>query len=238
MSAENEDQCRLAIVVLQAHMRNQGDIRRMATRKDELSSHLEATKNEMENGLRVEFPVPSELLGVAIGSGGANVKAVILKTGVDKIIIDDKQLVIRIVGRTSESVAEARRLMEFDSQTLVITQDEMEHLSSVPPYGRFNKFRDIQQSSRVINIYPMHNVDPPTVEIVGTKTNVQTALLLLRTDLDYNRQLSTMHLEETKISSELRKIDLAYGYRVGLFMSFCCILLISHVVGSSCCSSK
>jgi hypothetical protein len=102
----HENNVEAAKNLLQLHLRHQVELKHASTRKNALETSLEARKKELELGLRVEFAVPLEVLGMIIGKGGANIKRVQEESGVDRIIIDDKVVppVVRIVGADAKKV--------------------------------------------------------------------------------------------------------------------------------------
>ena len=222
------------MLLLNTHLRHQIDINRLEQRNVQLGSYLEATQVEVDQGLRVEFPIPRQLLGVAIGSGGANIKSVLEKTGVDKIVIDDEvsdvcgkgpqnglrqcvsqELVIRIVGKSKEAVQRARELMEFRTETISVSDPYLEQVTRPFGNGNFNKLREIQQSSRALSVSQGDGANP-SIEIMGQKSAVETAVLLLQTDYNYFKKFNSLNAEKQQIQSELRKLDQLYGYRVSV----------------------
>lgn len=207
--AETTDEAKKANLLVEAHLKHQIDLHRLAQRNEELESFLEATQQEMDQGLRVEFPIPESMLGIAIGSGGANIKSVKEKTGVDKIIVDNKAFLVRIAGKSKEAVQEARRLMEFSQERVAVCPAYLKQVTTPFGYGNFNKLREIQQNSRVISILPIEDA----IEIIGLKAAVETARLLLQTDMRYFDKMHELNQEKQQIQTELRKIDAAYGYR-------------------------
>ena len=68
---------------------------------------------EIEDGLRAEFDVPSDMIGLVIGKGGANVNSVKEQTGVERIVVDTDAGVVRIVGHAREDVERAREMLEY-----------------------------------------------------------------------------------------------------------------------------
>lgn len=91
-------------------------------------------QEELSAGLRVEFAVPSEALGMVIGKGGRNIERVKTETGVDRIVVDDEvdPPMVRIRGGDAESVAEARRQLEFDVRTIGLSREQAQWLATKP----------------------------------------------------------------------------------------------------------
>lgn len=65
-------------------------LQEMEQRKREAEEAFAATQREFDEGLRAEFKVPKEVLGLVIGRNGANVERVQRDTGVARIAVDKR----------------------------------------------------------------------------------------------------------------------------------------------------
>ena len=106
--------------------------------------------------------------------------------------------------------------MEFRSETVPVTAPYLEQVTRPFGNGNFNKLREIQQSSRALSVNPVDEANP-SIEILGQKSAVETAVLLLQTDYNYFKKFNSLNAEKQQIQSELRKLDQLYGYRVSTF---------------------
>jgi hypothetical protein len=132
-------------------------------------------------GLRVEFPVPNEVLGLVIGRQGSNIDRVTEETGVERIAVDSESdpKMVRIKGPTRESVAKARKLLEYTVITIQLTQKELQYVLGKDS----SKINEVRAKSRVLKIDFNENKMSPNecaIIITGIKSEAETAELLIR----------------------------------------------------------
>jgi hypothetical protein len=103
-----------AAIVMGMHLEAQAGFAELRKKEARLRNQERLLEDEKASGLRVEFPVPSEVLGLVIGKGGANIDRVTEESGVDKIAVDSESdpCMVRIKGATREAVSKARRMLE------------------------------------------------------------------------------------------------------------------------------
>ena len=71
----DENPCvRRAVVLLQARLEHQASLAAMEQKREHLAHDLHGYEQELASGLRCEFEVPNEVLGLIIGKAGANVR--------------------------------------------------------------------------------------------------------------------------------------------------------------------
>jgi hypothetical protein len=71
----DENPCvRRAVVQLQARLEHQANLAAMEQKREHLAHDLHGYERELASGLRCEFEVPNEVLGLIIGKAGANVR--------------------------------------------------------------------------------------------------------------------------------------------------------------------
>ena len=71
--ARDRDAVRKAALVLRVHLENNRGLSKIHRDKERLLHEEELLEEEFNNGMRVEFNVPKEVLGLVIGKQGANI---------------------------------------------------------------------------------------------------------------------------------------------------------------------
>ncbi|RYE99191.1 MAG: hypothetical protein EOO41_01400 [Methanobacteriota archaeon] len=106
---------KLAGSLLEMKLNQETELLAIRSRSSALKADLEAVAVEEAMGLRCEFTIPSEVLGLAIGKAGAYVTKVMALDGIETVNIDkDREPpVVRIRGRTADAVKAARSMLEF-----------------------------------------------------------------------------------------------------------------------------
>lgn len=132
-------------------------------------------------GLRVEFPVPNEVLGLVIGKQGSNIDRVTEESGVERIAVDSESdpKMVRIKGPTRESVAKARKLLEYTVITIQLTQKELQYVIGKDS----SKINEVRAKSRVLKIDFNENKMSPNecaIIITGIKSEAEMAEILIR----------------------------------------------------------
>ena len=186
----SSDLVRAAAELLDLHLKHQVQLQAIAVRASALETDLGAAQEELRRGLRVEFPIHAEVVGMTIGKKGANVERVQAATGVDRIVVDAdaNPPIVRIRGADAEQVAEARRQIEYDIRHMVLTKPQV---AWVMGSAGATTTDDIKAKSRVMKLALIDSVDgiaPAYLEITGLKMNVNTAVMLLETQLEYQEQ--------------------------------------------------
>lgn len=116
---------RAAKNIIAMHMEQQDEVMERESRLESAQATKNATLKEIEDGLRAEFFVPKEMIGLVIGKGGANVNSVKEQTGVERIVVDPDQCAVRIVGSAREDVARAREMLEYSSKIIDVTPEDV-----------------------------------------------------------------------------------------------------------------
>jgi len=72
---------RRAAVLLQSRLEHQAGLAALEAGRERLAHDLQGYEQELASGLRCEFEVPNEVLGLIIGKAGANVRECRAETG-------------------------------------------------------------------------------------------------------------------------------------------------------------
>lgn len=123
----DRESIRGAMAVVELHLDHEQLLLSYKQRAARYDSDLAAAQEELRAGLRTEFAVPQEVLGLVIGKQGANIARVQELTGVDRIVVDSESVpcMVRIRGPTCEATAEARRQLEYTVVEIPLTQQQI-----------------------------------------------------------------------------------------------------------------
>ena len=192
-------------ILLDLHMKHHGDMARIHSQRETLASALETKRAAREHGVRVEFPVSKELIGLVVGKGGKNISDVKKATGVEMIEVDQHGPKVVLVGPTQESCDEAREMLEFVTKRVPVQPEQIGWL-----IGRGGKnFKELQDKTKLTRL----NVDKGAncVIMVGTATAVEAAQLYIDTHLEYLAEFDKEAAESEKLRRELRGLHIADG---------------------------
>ena len=186
ITATSKDNTQFAANLLETHLNHQEGLQSIAAKQAALGMDLEAAMKELDLGLRCEFTVPAEVVGLVIGAKGAHLNRVKDATGVERIVVDKdtNPPVIRIRGDDADQVAEARRQLEYTVEKIDLTPQQVRWI--VGPGGA--TINDIKSRSGVFRIDVEDSVDPrvpPQLKILGLKTTVHAAMMLVEAQLEY-----------------------------------------------------
>jgi fragile X mental retardation protein len=101
------------------HFRNVSQRAILQRRTEEAARTLEATKLQSSSGFSEEFTVREDLMGLAIGTHGANIQQARKIDGVINVelIESDDSCKFRVTGETKEAVAKAKLMLEYAEET-------------------------------------------------------------------------------------------------------------------------
>lgn len=194
------------------HLQHRFDLAVLRRRAAAIDSDIAAAEEELRSGLRCEFTVPAELLGLVIGKGGATVNRVKDATGVERIVIDDETSppVVRIKGTDPEAVSEARRQLEYTSEAIPLSKQQVGWV--VGSDG--NTLQEMQAKSRVLRMQVEEGTTPAAttvLRIVGLRTAVNAAKLLVEAHLTYHAEYKKALKEEAELREKLAAMKVSYG---------------------------
>jgi len=166
-------------MLIDLHMKHHGDMARLHSEREVLATKLETKRALRQNGVRVEFPVDRELIGLVVGKGGKNISEAKKATGVEAIEVDQAGPKVVIYGATQEAVDAARERLEFVTESVPVKSKQIGWLIGK---GGSN-VRELQESTKVTRVNL--NKNSSTVVLVGTLTAVAAARLYIDTHLEY-----------------------------------------------------
>ena len=99
------------------HFRNVSQRAILQKRTEEAVRTLEATKLQSSSGCSEEFSVREDLMGLAIGTHGANIQQARKIEGVVNVELIEDSCKFRVTGETKEAVQKARLMLEYAEES-------------------------------------------------------------------------------------------------------------------------
>jgi KH domain len=204
-SAQVVDQ---ACLLLDTLVAQQLQLQRRFGLKDRLADDVSRVQAEIEAGLRCEFNVDPNLLGLVIGPGGAHVRRVTEETQVDRIVIDRQASVVRIVGHRPEDVARAREMLEVCCLYIPLPEDKVGFV--VGKEGR--NINDIIARSGLVAPGGMTmDRSRGAMRVQGTRAACEKARLLIEAQLDFLNQAEREQVEVEAMRQKLEHMQTNWG---------------------------